>query len=92
MSLEFRRVSAESGILSTMAEAVPKSWVNMPPNHPFSLQNLPWGIFIPKGDEKSRIGVAIGDLVVDVGVMASAGLVGSEKTQRQDCFHQVSES
>ena len=77
-------------ILSTMVETVPQSWVAMPPNHPFSLQNLPWGVFRPKGDNDARVGVAIGDLVVDVGVLAKAGLVGGSKgTQRHDCFQQV---
>jgi len=42
-----------------------KSWVDVAPDSDFPIQNLPFGIF--KTDrEKPRVGVAIGDLVVDL--------------------------
>ena len=42
------------------------SWVSSAKNHPeFPIQNLPFGVFSPKG-QGPRIGVAIGDYVLDL--------------------------
>jgi len=42
-----------------------KSWVDVAPDSDFPIQNLPFGIF--KTDrEKPRVGVAIGDMIVDL--------------------------
>lgn len=48
-----------------------KSWVPTPPDHPFPLQNLPFGIFAPRPGDP-RPGVAIGDHVLD---LAELGLL-----------------
>ena len=42
----------------------------------FGLENLPWGVFTSNADPtaRPRIGTALGDSVVDVGVFATAGL------------------
>lgn len=40
----------------------------------FQLNNLPYGVFKPKGGD-ARIGVALGDKVVDMRVLASKGLL-----------------
>jgi fumarylacetoacetase len=46
----------------------------IPPDHPFPIQNLPYGIF--SGREKGpRVGVAIGDYVLDLSVLSEAGLL-----------------
>lgn len=42
-----------------------KSWVDIPENSDFPIQNLPFGIFNTEGDEP-RVGVAIGDQVLDL--------------------------
>jgi fumarylacetoacetase len=48
----------------------------VPVNHPFPIQNLPYGVF--SGREKGRrIGVAIGDYVLDLSVLSEAGLLPS---------------
>ncbi len=52
-----------------------KSWIetaNDPACH-FPLQNLPYGVFSTNGDR--RIGVAIGDRIVDLTCLESAGLL-----------------
>lgn len=41
------------------------SWVNVSKNSDFPIQNLPFGIFSVKGDSP-RVGVAIGDQIVDL--------------------------
>ncbi|MGJ5814299.1 fumarylacetoacetase [Paludibaculum fermentans] len=48
-----------------------KSWVPTPPDHPFPLQNLPFGIFASRPGDP-RPGVAIGDRVLD---LAELGLL-----------------
>jgi fumarylacetoacetase len=41
----------------------------------FPLQNLPFGVFSTPDDRAHRIGVAIGDLILDLDLAAQAGLV-----------------
>jgi len=50
-----------------------KSWVEINPGSDFPIQNLPFGIF--QTEERSpRVGVAIGDFILDLTVIAQAGL------------------
>lgn len=55
------------------------SWVESAnsSNHPFPIQNLPFGIFSPK-DNTKRVGVAIGDKVLDIHSLQVAGLITIE--------------
>lgn len=50
-----------------------KSWVEVPQNSDFSIQNLPYGIFSTKG-KSPRAGVAIGDYILDLTEVQSAQL------------------
>jgi fumarylacetoacetase len=49
------------------------SWA-APNDHPFSLQNLPYGVFSAPG-KSPRCGSAIGDFVIDLTELAKAGLL-----------------
>ena len=49
------------------------SWLVGDEDTPFPIENLPIGVF--SRQEERRIGVALGTFVVDVGVLASAGLL-----------------
>ncbi|MEX0301337.1 MAG: fumarylacetoacetase, partial [Leisingera sp.] len=53
-----------------------KSWVASAndANHPFPLNNLPYGVFSVDGDDP-RCGVAIGDMILDMQAAEEAGLV-----------------
>ncbi|MDP2517296.1 fumarylacetoacetase [Shimia thalassica] len=53
-----------------------KSWVASAndANHPFPLNNLPYGVFSVAGTEE-RCGVAIGDMILDMAAAEQAGLV-----------------
>ena len=53
---------------------VTTSWVPVPEGSDFPVQNLPYGIFSRRG-ELPRVGVAIGDHVLDLAGLAAAGLV-----------------
>ena len=51
------------------------SWVASAKAHgDFPIQNLPFGVFAPPGEE-ARIGVAIGDSILDLRAAAQAGLL-----------------
>lgn len=52
------------------------SWIESAnsPETDFPIQNLPFGVFSRKGDSERRVGVAIGDQIVDVGESLSANL------------------
>jgi fumarylacetoacetase len=45
------------------------SWLEIPAGSPFTLANLPYGTFVD-GSGESRLGVAIGDQIIDVGALA----------------------
>lgn len=49
-----------------------KSFIDVPPDSHFPLENLPFGVFKPR-DGKARAGVAIGDQVVDLAALEEAG-------------------
>lgn len=45
-----------------------KSWVNVPENSDFPIQNIPFGVFITK-DDVITIGTRIGDCAIDMGAL-----------------------
>jgi len=53
-----------------------KSWVASAntADHPFPLNNLPYGVF-STGDSEQRCGVAIGDMILDMQAAEEAGLI-----------------
>ncbi|XP_075663960.1 fumarylacetoacetase [Castanea sativa] len=51
-----------------------KSFIEVHPDSHFPIQNLPYGVFKPEPASPARPGVAIGDYVLDLSVVASAGL------------------
>ncbi len=53
-----------------------KSWVESAnaPDHPFPLNNLPYGVF-SVGEDDPRCGVAIGDMILDMSAIEADGVV-----------------
>ena len=49
-----------------------KSFIHVPPDSDFPIQNLPYGIFRPR-EGAARAGVAIGDLILDLSVLEERG-------------------
>ena len=49
------------------------SWVNIPEDSDFSLYNLPYGVF-STSQSSPRVGVAIGDQVLDLKTLSQAGV------------------
>ena len=46
------------------------SWIDLPADHPFGLTALPYGVFSTDDPDLRRVGVRIGDHVLDAGVAA----------------------
>jgi len=56
----------------TTTDPALRSWVPVPDESDFPIQNLPLGI-VSRGSESPRVAVAIGDHVLDLAVVADAG-------------------
>ncbi|XP_020520298.1 fumarylacetoacetase isoform X1 [Amborella trichopoda] len=67
-----------------------KSFIDVHPDSHFSLQNLPYGVFKPGKEQKARIGVAIGEYVLDLSAIAGAGLFNEPLLKDSECFFQNS--
>src|SRR5437763_14320340 len=50
-----------------------RSFINVPPESRFPIQNLPYGVF--RRDGEPRIGVAIGKWIVDLRALETVGLL-----------------
>jgi fumarylacetoacetase len=53
-----------------------RSWVDVAPESHFPIQNLPYGVFRRSG-EAPRVGVAIGDFVLDLAALEREGLLAA---------------
>lgn len=58
-------------------DPVRKSWISSAndPGCPFPIQNLPFGVFSTRERPGRRVGVAIGDMILDLGIVEDAGLL-----------------
>ena len=64
-----------------------KSFISIDDKSDFPLNNLPYGIFKPNKEENGRVGVALGDFVVDLTVLADMGCFNSLGFDT-NCFNQ----
>ena len=58
-----------------MQPSLLRSWVTLPEDTGFPLENLPWGVFSTP-DRDARIGVALGDHIIDVRMLSERGFLG----------------
>jgi fumarylacetoacetase len=65
------------------------SFIDVPADSHFPLENLPFGVFQPK-ENKPRPGVAIGDLVLDLSVLEELGHFQSSEFQGRRVFSEES--
>ena len=49
-----------------------KSWLDVPTNSDFPIQNIPFGVFLTR-DDVITIGTRIGDYAIDLGAMHQLG-------------------
>jgi fumarylacetoacetase len=67
-----------------MTEAPAASWVPIPEGSDFPLDNLPYGVFRAAGEP--RVGVAVGEHVLDLAEVAAAGLLAESGTDSEALF------
>ena len=65
-----------------------ESFVKGASESPFPIHNLPYGIFRRKNEEKAQVGTAIGDYVLDLGLLEKEGLL--KTNSKQSLFNQDS--
>jgi len=68
----------------------PSSFVDVPRDSDFSIHNLPFGVFRPGALMRPRVGVAIGDLVLDLSVLVDRGLFTGPEMRDTYVFHEPS--
>ncbi|OXS76600.1 fumarylacetoacetase [Domibacillus enclensis] len=66
-----------------------QSFISVSPESHFPIQNLPYGIFQPKGSA-TRAGVAIGEYVLDLSALDEAGLLDGTGITHGKTFHEPS--
>jgi len=64
------------------------SWLGLPADHPFGLATLPYGVFSTDDPDLRRVGVRIGDYVLDLAVLEGEGMI--DLTPAFDVFSQPS--
>jgi fumarylacetoacetase len=52
-----------------------RSFIDVPPDSPFPIQNLPFGVFRGKDENRPRVGVAIGDQILDLWEIKRSGFL-----------------
>ncbi|MFS0646379.1 fumarylacetoacetase [Siminovitchia sp. 179-K 8D1 HS] len=67
-----------------------RSFFNVEPDSHFPIQNLPYGVFKPEGESMPRIGVAIGDYILDLSVVEKAGFFNNTAVKGKKVFEQSS--
>ncbi len=66
-----------------------RSFVDVPADSDFPIHNLPYGVFRPTAGAPPRIGVAIGDRVVDLSVLAEQGLLAGGELGDGSAFRET---
>ena len=63
-----------------------RSFVDVPPDSHFPIQNLPFGVFSPGASGSARVGVAIGEFVLDLSVLEQRGFFDAPEFQSRRVF------
>jgi len=67
-----------------------RSFIEVAPASPFPIQNLPYGVFKPRAGGAPRIGVAIGDFVLDLAVLEDKQFFKRPEVYTERPFSQAS--
>ena len=63
-----------------------RSFVSVAADSHFPIQNLPYGVFRPRSGGEARVGVAIGDLVLDLALLEARGLLDTPALRGRRLF------
>ena len=64
------------------------SWADVAPGSDFPIQHLPYGAFVRAGEGTPRLGAAIGDAILDLRLVAHAGLLDDALDEAEYVFAQ----
>jgi fumarylacetoacetase len=67
-----------------------QSFVEVAADSHFPIQNLPYGVFRPRAAEAPRVGVAIGELILDMAVLEREGLLHVPLSRGETLFDRPS--
>ena len=65
-----------------------RSWVEVDEDSDFPIQNIPFGIYRPKGGGDVHVATAIGDYVLDLAYLDDAGLFNGTEVEGTEVFHE----
>ena len=65
-----------------------RSWLDVPDDSDFPIQNLPFGIFSTPDHPGPRVGIAIGDQIIDLWAVQRAGLI-DQRFRLVESLHDV---
>jgi len=65
-----------------------KSWVDVEENSDFPIQNIPFGVFSPKGGGDLHVAIAIGDYVLDLALLDETGVFSGTEVEGTEVFHE----
>lgn len=67
------------------------NFFNVPLSHPFSISNIPFGVYVKKGsrDQAGHCATRIGDQLIDLAVLAKAGYFEGVDGLRVTVFSEV---
>ncbi|MCU0223636.1 MAG: fumarylacetoacetase [Acidobacteria bacterium] len=80
---------SSSPVLDATHDPRRRSWVPVPPGSDFPIQNLPYGIF-RCGGSPPRVGIAIGEFVLDLATLDAAGIFRGTPLDGQPLFERAS--
>ena len=67
-----------------------RSFIDVPPESHFPIQNLPYGVFRRRDAEEPRVGVAIGEWVLDLVVLERRGALRIPDSKDREVFDRPS--
>ncbi|MES2616073.1 MAG: fumarylacetoacetase, partial [Bdellovibrionota bacterium] len=68
-----------------------KSWLEIPPQHDFSIYNIPFGIFYTEGNKNNaRCGTILGDNVIDLSMLYELGYFSKFPELNKNFFEESS--
>jgi fumarylacetoacetase len=65
-----------------------KSWIEVNENSDFPIQNIPFGVYSPKGGGDLHVATAIGDYVIDLAYLDDAGFFIDTDIEETEVFHE----
>jgi len=65
-----------------------KSWVEVDENSDFPIQNIPFGVYSPKGGGDLHVATAIGNYILDLAYLDEAGYFQNTEVEGTEVFHE----